>query len=221
MNIILDYDGTVHDCGKIYVPAFRTGYKYLTDNGLAPVREFGSEEINGYLGYTIKEMWDRFMPSLADEHRDMCGKIIAAEMAKMVHEGKSRLYSGADTVLKTLKDDGHRLIFLSNCMRGYMETHRKAHELDRFYSDFYCTEDYEFKSKPEIFKYIREKYDGEFVVVGDRFLDLEIADLYSLKSVGCLYGYGVKGELDNATVTIKDISELPEALEKIKIRSSP
>ena len=33
-NIILDYDGTIHDCAKIYVPSFYIGYKYLTETDL-------------------------------------------------------------------------------------------------------------------------------------------------------------------------------------------
>lgn len=215
MNIILDYDGTVHDCAKIYVPAFRIGYKYLTDSGLAPIHEYSSKEISSYLGYTAKDMWQRFMPELAEQYQSECGRIIGIEMMNMINNGCSVLYDGAKKALETLKDSGHRLIFLSNCMRNYMDAHRAAHDLDSFYSDFYCTEDYGFKSKPEIFKSIREKYDGEFAVVGDRFLDLEIADIYSLKSVGCLYGYGEKGELDKASVKINSISELPEAIEAL------
>ena len=46
-NIILDYDGTIHDCAKIYVPSFYIGYKYLTDNGLAPIYEYSYERICG------------------------------------------------------------------------------------------------------------------------------------------------------------------------------
>ena len=68
-NIILDYDGTIHDCAKIYVPAFYTGYKYLTDRGLAPVHEYSYNEVSGYLGYSVNEMWNRFMPELERSHR--------------------------------------------------------------------------------------------------------------------------------------------------------
>ena len=82
-NIILDYDGTIHDCAKIYVPAFYTGYKYLTDRGLAPVHEYSYNEVSGYLGYSVNEMWNRFMPELERSHRDKCGKIISEEMLKM------------------------------------------------------------------------------------------------------------------------------------------
>ena len=219
-NIILDYDGTIHDCAKIYVPAFYTGYKYLTDRGLAPVHEYSYNEVSGYLGYSVNEMWNRFLPELERSHRDKCGKIISEEMLKMIADGKSVLYSGAEKALQELKSSGHALIFLSNCMHDYMEAHRKVHCLDRFYSGYYCTEDFGFISKPEIFTHIQQKYDGEFIIVGDRFLDLETAKKFSLKSIGCNYGYGEKGELDSADITVESITEIPNAVESILKKDS-
>ncbi len=216
VNIILDYDGTIHDCARIYVPAFYIGYKYLTDNGLAPVHDYSYEEVSSYLGYSVKDMWARFMPQLDDKYKNICGKIIADNMMEMIQNGKSVLYDGAEEALSELKSAGYTLIFLSNCMHDYMETHRKVHRLDRFYSDFYCTEDYGFRSKPEVFKEIRKKYDGEFIVIGDRFLDLQLAGNYALKSVGCLYGYCENGELDEASEIVSSAAEIPEAVERLQ-----
>ena len=177
-NIILDYDGTIHDCAKIYVPSFYIGYKYLTDNGLAPIHEYSYEEVSSYLGYSV-------------------------------------LYSGAEEVLQNLKECGHNLIFLSNCMHDYMEAHRKVHCLDRFYCDFYCTEDFDFKSKPEIFTSIAKKHIGDFIIIGDRYLDIETAWKHNLKSIGCTYGYCEPHELDKADITVSEISEIPKAVEKL------
>lgn len=214
-NIILDYDGTIHDCAKIYVPAFYTGYKYLTDRGLAPVHEYSYNEVSSYLGYSVNEMWERFMPELERSHRNKCSKIIGEEMLEMIIDGKSVLYNGAENTLQALKDSGHTLIFLSNCMHDYMEAHRKAHRLDRFYSDYYCTEDFGFISKPEIFTRIRNKFNGEFIIIGDRFLDLETAEKFSLRSIGCNYGYGEKGELNNADITVESVTDIPDAVGSI------
>lgn len=214
-NIILDYDGTIHDSRHIYVPAFREGVKHLTDNGLAPVCEYSDEEIAGYLGHSAQETWELFMPDLQQRYRDESTRIVGAYMHKLTAEGKSVLYEGAVGELGKLKNSGHTLIFLSNCMHDYMEVHKKAHELERFYSDFYCTEDFGFKSKPEIFREIKKQYSGEFIVVGDRYLDLEVADVHGLKSVGCLYGYGKKEELDSADFKINSVTELSAVIEKM------
>lgn len=208
-NIILDYDGTIHDCAKIYVPSFYIGYKYLTDNGLAPIHEYSYKEVSGYLGYSLKEMWNKFMPDLPQSEKDTCSKIIGDSMMKLITNGQSVLYDGAEKVLKYLKENGHNLIFLSNCMHDYMEAHRKVHRLDRFYCDFYCTEDFNFAPKPDIFKNIALKHTGEFIVIGDRYLDLETAWKHNLKSIGCTYGYCNPHELDKANITVTDISEIP------------
>lgn len=214
-NIILDYDGTIHDCAKIYVPSFYIGYKYLTDNGLAPIHEYSYKEVSGYLGYSVKEMWDKFMPDLPQSEKDTCSKIIGDSMMKLITNGQSVLYDGAEKVLKYLKEDGHNLIFLSNCMHDYMEAHRKVHRLDRFYCDFYCTEDFNFAPKPDIFKSIALKHTSEFIVIGDRYLDLETAWKHNLKSIGCTYGYCNPHELDKADITVTDISEIPSAVKKL------
>lgn len=211
-NIILDYDGTIHDCAAIYIPAFHVGYKHLTDNDLAPHRNFSDSEITQYLGYSVKDMWDTFMPELADEHKKTCAGIIGNHMRILTEKGYSKLYDGAENMLKKLKNNGHRLIFLSNCTRDYMNLHRENHQLDRFFDAFYCTEDFGFKPKYEIFPFINQKYDDEFIVVGDRFLDIEIARQHSLKSVGCVYGYGKNEELDNADVIVSSVNEIPEAI---------
>ncbi len=216
-NIILDFDGTIHDCAKIYVPAFRIGYKYLTDNKLMEYREYSDEEIIDYLGYSPKAMWDKFAPELDESEKKKVTEIVSDQMELMTKNGEALLYSGAQKALKTLSDSGHRLLFLSNCLHRYMELHRKAHDLDRFYTDYFCSEDFNYMPKPEIFEIIRKKYDGEYIIVGDRYFDLETAWKHGLKSVGCIYGYCSEHELDKADILISDISQLPDAVNSILI----
>lgn len=160
----------------------------------------------------MKDMWDTFMPELSDEHKRTCAGIIGNHMRILTEKGCSKLYDGTENMLKKLKDNGHRLIFLSNCTRDYMNLHRSVHSLSNFFDEFYCTEDFGFKPKHEIFPFINQKYNDEFIVVGDRFLDIEIAVKNSLKSVGCGYGYGKNGELDSADVTINSVNEIPTAI---------
>lgn len=214
-NIILDFDGTIHDCAKIYVPAFRIGYKYLIDNKLMEYKEYSDEEIIDYLGYSPKAMWDKFAPNLSDSEKNKVTAMVSDEMRLLTENGKAVLYKGAEKALQTLHDNGHRLLFLSNCFNRYMELHRKAHSLDRFYTDYFCSEDFGYIPKPEIFSKIRDKYDGEYIIVGDRYFDLEIAWTHNLKSVGCTYGYGQEHELDKADILISSISELPKAIENL------
>ena len=68
-TIIFDYDGTIHDTLRIYEPAFRKTYKWLVDQNLAEERIIESSEIASWLGLNSKEMWDEFLPELAQIER--------------------------------------------------------------------------------------------------------------------------------------------------------
>ena len=217
LNVILDFDGTIHDCAAIYVPAFRVGHKYLVDSGLMEYREYSDEEIISYLGFSPKEMWDNFAPDLPDEEKKKVTIMVSDHMAKLAEEGKARLYDGAKETLRALKRQGHTLIFLSNCLHSYMELHRRVHGLDEFFSAYYCSEDYGYIRKPEIFEYIKKEHEGMYVVVGDRYFDLEVAWEHRLKSIGCDYGYGERDELVRANMIINDIRELPRAVVKVVV----
>ena len=212
-SIIFDYDGTLHESIAIYAPAFRKAYQYLVDNDLAKPHDYLDEEISKWLGYSSKDMWQSFMLVLSDEIKAHCSKLIGEAMIAYIKEGKAKLYSGALETLDDLKARGYKLIFLSNCKIEYMDSHREYFKLDRYFDKFYCTEQYDFAPKYEIFKHIKAENEGSFIVVGDRFQDIEIAAKHKLLSIGCTYGYGEELELKNATWKISDIKEIKKILD--------
>ena len=216
-NLIFDYDGTLHNGVKIYAPAFRLAYERLVSLGFAKPQEWTEEEISHWMGYTPEGMWDTFMPDLAKEEKDASSKLIEREMGERIRRGKAQLYEGAEETLAALKEAGYTLLFLSNCTTSYMNDHRKAFNLDRFFEDFYCGEDFAYIPKYEIFKTIREQHPGEYAVIGDRGKDLEIAVHHGLPSIGCTYGYAQEGELDKASKLCKDVREIPELLKELNI----
>ena len=75
-NLILDYDGTLHESIHIYDPAFRKAQDYLIAKGLAQPIQYSNEEISVWLGYTAKEMWNLFSPQLSEAEKNNCSKII-------------------------------------------------------------------------------------------------------------------------------------------------
>lgn len=214
-NIIFDYDGTLHNSIKIYGPAFRKAYKYLVEEGYAEEKTWQDYEISKWLGYSAKDMWNSFMPNLPEQEKQKCSSIIGSAMVQYLEEGKAELYDGAIEVLKSLKDSEFNLIFLSNCKIQYMNKHMKIFKLEDYFTDFYCTEQFDFAPKHEIFNFIKEKYVGDFVVVGDRFVDIEIAKIHSLYSVGCEYGFGNKDELKEASLIAKNIKDIKELIMSI------
>lgn len=214
-NIIFDYDGTLHNSIIIYAKGFRQAYKYLVEKGYAKKKLWEDNEIGRWIGLSSKDMWNQFMPELPEVEKQKCSNIIGSHMIQCIKENKAELYEGSIDILEYLKNEGFNLIFLSNCKIEYMEAHRRSFDLDRYFKDFYCSEEFGFIPKYEIFQKIKVKYSGDFLVVGDRYQDFEIAKVHNLFFVGCGYGFGKEGELKDSDFLIKDVLEIKEVISKL------
>lgn len=216
-NIIFDYDGTLHNSMKIYEPAFRKTCKWLSDNGYIEPVELKYEDICCWLGFNSTDMWSNFQPNLDPAIKEQARKLLGEYMAQSIENGEAELYPHTEEVLTELREKGHHIIYLSNCRIQYMERHKKAFGLERFIDDFYCCEEYDFIPKYQIFRLFSLKRSGQYIVVGDRFHDIETAEKNGLKAIGCGYGYGKKEELLAADIIVSDITEIPQAVDKLTI----
>lgn len=215
VNLIFDYDGTLHDSIKIYAPAFRIAYAHLVSLGLAENKDWTDAGIRHWLGFNSQDMWNAFLPDLPQYRKDECSQIIGEAMLRFVQEGKAQLYPHVTEVLQQLKNLDYTLIFLSNCKHSYMQAHIEKFHLGEYFSSFYCAEDYAFKPKYEIFNRIKQNNTGEFIVIGDRVQDIEIAKKHGLKSIGCSYGYGEKWELSHSTVVVSKVGDIVLSLKSM------
>ena len=211
-TIVLDYDGTLHDSIKIYGPAFRKAYAFLVDQKQVLPRTWEDEEIIKWLGLSSKEMWEAFMPDMDTGLREQAGSIIGEEMKKLLLDKKAVLYDGALETLEYLKNRGYKLVFLSNCGRTYMDYSRDLFNLNHYFDEMLCAQDYDFIPKHEILLQVMKPWQGEIVVVGDRYKDMEAGKQNNLKTIGCLYGYAQGDELKEADYTINHIKELCKLL---------
>ena len=180
---------------------------------------YTSEEINYWVGFTAQEMWLKFHPELSDEQRNTAGRRIGKYMMEALRTGRGRLYEGVRETLEALHQD-YELVFLSNCMSDYASVHREIFGLDRWIDRYFCTGDYGFKPKEEVFeKYIREP-GRQYIAVGDRMKDRRLAESCRLPFIGCLYGFGTGEELQPADALIESVAEMKSAADRI-IRKQP
>ncbi|TCK98811.1 phosphoglycolate phosphatase [Natranaerovirga hydrolytica] len=211
-TIFFDFDGTLHDSSKIYIPAFKKAYEFLISNQVAQEKKWTDEEIASWLGYTKEEMWQKFMPDINESIRDQASDIIGNEMIGLLSTGKGYLYDHTLDTLKYLKDKDYYLVFLSNCGKAYKEKVKEVFELEHYISEFICAEDFEYIPKYEILKAIKNNYKNEMVMVGDRLKDIETGTFNNIYTIGCSYGYGTKEELKDADFIIDKISDLNKLL---------
>lgn len=215
INLIFDYDGTLNNCLKTYRPAFNLAYSWLVSHGYAEEKSFSDKEISYWLGFTGSEMWSLFQPQLPVEIREHCRGIISRETDRLIESGCAELFPGTEETLSKLKSEGYQLIYLSNCRQHYLRSHNNMFHLDRWFDYFYCAEDFDFIPKYEIFRKFRSNHDGEFIVIGDRFHDIETAVQNGLKSIGCAYGYGSPKELQKADMIIQSVTDIPKAVRNL------
>ncbi|MCQ2552965.1 MAG: HAD family hydrolase [Clostridia bacterium] len=209
--LILDYDGTLHNSVVIYEPAFRKVMAEISEMGWIEKEEYSSEEITYWVGFSAKEMWEKFHPELSDEQKSYAGRRIGQYMLKDVADGRGKLYDGALETLEALSKK-YKLVFFSNCNSEYAEVHKKAFGLDRFIEEFWCTGDYGFKQKEEVFAEHIYQPGRHYIIVGDRIKDMNLAKSCGMPFVGCLYGFGTEKELEGADYLIGSISELSKIL---------
>ena len=209
MTLIFDWDGTLHNTLHLYGTAFRIAYQELVEGGFAPPKYCSDEELSKYLGMNAPDMWNAFMLELPQEVKNAASERVGREMVGLIEAGEAVLYDGVPAMLDQLKSQGHTMVFLSNCKRAYQEAHRRWFGLDRWFSGYFCCEDYGFRPKEKIFPYIAAQFPGPYVIIGDRESDFRVAQIYGLKSVGCGYGFGAQAELSKADFVVQSCKEIP------------
>ena len=211
-TLIFDWDGTLHDTGRLYGCAFRKAYGWLVSGGWAPERDYRDEEVTCYLGMNAPDMWNRFMPRLPQEIKNRASGIIGREMISRVEAGGAVLYPGAEETLNRLKSLGYDMVILSNCKRAYLQAHRRAFSLDRWFSAYYCSGTYQDAPKEVIFECIRKEFPGRHVMIGDRASDIKVGLVHHIPTIACGYGFGNAKEWQGADYVVNSVEELYKIL---------
>lgn len=215
-TVIFDWDGTLHNTKALYGNAFRKACAWLKEQGYVLKQDYYSDEDAAqYIGINAKDTWKVFMPDLPEEVSETPREIIGKSMVDDIYEGKASLYPGALEVLSKLKEEGYKLAFLSNCRTSYLKAHREYFHLDRYFDRMYACEDFGWISKVEIFNTLKNELPGGYIMVGDRYTDLEVAYAHGLLSIGCAYGFGSEEELKDASAKAEDVRDIPKLVKQL------
>jgi phosphoglycolate phosphatase len=211
-TIVWDYDGTLHNSMRIYAPAVRSVFLDLKQWGL--VKEVPEDkQIREWIGLTRRDMWCLAAPQLDREQQDSAGLMVGYRMRELGLQGQARLYPGAERVLSWVKAQSWSQLMLTNAGPDYLAQHRELFGLDQWFDAYYYPEGCGNRDKAELFKDIQEKFDGPWIMIGDRIQDIEAAKYNDAVALGCLYGYGGLGELEMADYTVASIGRIQSLLE--------
>jgi phosphoglycolate phosphatase len=202
-TVIFDLDGTLHYTEKALVPAIQMA---MQDLGFDPAP---AEEINALYG----EPLEVFCWKLLNETADICRKFREGirKYQKITLPEKGELYPGTAEMLSTLKQMNFNLAVCSNAGLDYIEFVTDSLGIRSMFSHLEGRDGQASKTL-RIGKIIRNTGSSFSVMVGDRYHDIEGALENRIPSIGCLYGYGSKNEMQKADYTVNSAGEITEVI---------
>ena len=190
-ELIFDLDGTLTDPALGFVRSINYS---LESHGISPIEE---ENLKKFIGPPLDGAFREILH--LDQDKDVSSFVSKyRERYSEVGFSENFLYDGIPDVLVALRGLGFRL---GVC------TSKRVDFAERILTLFDIRDHFEFVNGAEVgtkkSSQLKELMDQNFVdtrsvMIGDRNIDIEAAKMNSMRSVGVLYGYGSKQEIEDA-----------------------
>nr|WP_298572266.1 HAD hydrolase-like protein [uncultured Mogibacterium sp.] len=214
--LVFDYDGTIQETMKIYAPAILDIAKRLRTIYGVQVENPSYERMESWLGLRNDEMWAAFAPELPADARAAAAARVGAYMRMLVRDGADPWYAGARETLDKLKEQGYRMIILSNSDREYAEFNRRRFNTDKWFEKYIDCGSWDWQPKADVLSsIISDEPEMTYVMIGDRFNDQEAAVKNDILFIACDYGYAKSGELDEADARANSFVELSDIIARL------
>ena len=195
-HILFDLDGTLTDSG----PGIMNGFEYSLGKMGIDVPDRAS--LRRFVG---PPLGDSFEKTLGFSPED-AAKGIAFYKEYYAEKGvyENDVYPGIPELLEKLKESGKKLIVATTKAELMANVVMDHFGLRKYFDLMVASNNTDRKNKIDVLNYAIENggVDRErAVMVGDRFYDITGAAHFGMTSVGVLYGYGSRQELEEAGAT--------------------
>lgn len=217
-TLLFDMDGTLLDSRAAVVDAVADGLRGAYRAHGLPAAEPDRGLIADCMGLPTREYFERAFPpdtvppDLRDDFAATYARLTAAAEVAAIEGGRTELYPGAEETLAALAGR-HRLLLFSNAGEVYFRAVIAGHGLERWFDDALCIEEAAARGvaadKTGMVKAMIEE-PSRAVVIGDRAGDLEAGRAAGARTVGCLYGFGSREELQGADWLVDALPQLLE-----------
>ena len=210
-TILFDLDGTLTEPETGIVRCI----EYALNKMDVPVPE--NTDFSKYIGPPLQAA---FAELLQTSDRLLIDKAILFFRERFSEKGQyeNEVYPGVKSLLKDLTDSGKQLFVATSKPEIFAKNIINHFNLSEYFSGIYGAGlDGTRSDKAELLGYLlqEEKIEPESaIMIGDRKYDITGAVLNNLSTIGVLWGYGAKEELQsvNATWLCKDVSCIAEIL---------
>lgn len=205
--ILIDLDGTICDSEEGITKSVQYALKFFN----IEVKDLST--LRKHIGPPLKEGFREFWNMSEEDALYAIGKYRERYSVTGVLENK--LYVGIKELLQQLESSGKQVILATSKPEFYAKQIIEHFDLTKYFADI-CGSgmDGSRSTKGEVIDYALKKNKlnnlNEMIMVGDRLHDIEGAKENGLPSIGVLYGFGTREELE--TVGADYIAETVEEL---------
>ena len=212
--LLFDLDGTLTD------PA-----EGITNSVMYALKKFGifiedRRELYPYIGPPLTDSFMRYHGLSAAQADKALGYYREYFSVKGMFENTP--YSGIAAFLEGLSNNGYTLLIATSKPEEFTVQILQHFSLDKHFA-FVAgnTLDESRPTKASVIAYLREQYPAicaeNALMIGDREFDIEGARQNGLASIGVLYGYGSREELESsgATALAADLDELTAEIRRL------
>lgn len=194
---IFDLDGTITDSGPGIISSIRYALKKQG------IEEPSEEVLRSFIGPPLREQFCSVFGLTVEEGNEMVSLYREYYEDRGIFE--NRVYEGVPEMLESLKEANLRILMATSKPEIYAKRIAEHFGFDRYF-DFIggACMDGTRTDKYEVIRYvldrcsISEEERKRAVMIGDRSHDVIGAKKAGLNSIGVLYGYGSKEELEQA-----------------------
>jgi len=201
--LFFDLDGTLSDPREGFALSIRHALDTL-DASLDP-----SINLEAMIGPPLRSS---FRSMFDDEESVERGVAYYRETYEAVGWRMNRLYPGVDTMLQRMHGTGQRLFVVTSKMTHFAQRILEYHDLARYFEQIFGTDaDGTNDNKADLLRGILSDLGvspGSATMIGDRKEDIAAGRLNNVATIGVLYGFGSREELEQAGADV--LCERPE-----------
>lgn len=206
-TVLFDLDGTLTDSGAGILNSVTYALKKYN------IIIEDKAELNKFVGPPLHDSFINFCGFSPEESTKAVEYYREYYREKGIYENE--LYDGVAAMLQELSDAGKKIVLATSKPEVFAAEILRYFQIDKYF-DFVggATMDGARSKKADVISYALEKCNvtdlSSAVMVGDREQDIFGAKEIGIDSIGILYGYGNRAELQNAGATyiaetVKDI----------------
>lgn len=209
-SIIFDLDGTLWDSTDELLLAWNK----VLDKYDEVVKKFSKEDIEGYMGTPITEIYNDFLHYIDPVTRKNIEKDCNKSQMEHLEVYGAKLFPGLENLLKELTKN-YKLFIVSNCQDGYIETFMKFNGFEDYFIDFEHPGRTGLSKGENIKLIIKRNKLTKAIYIGDTKGDSEAARHAAIPFVYARYGFGEVEDYDYSIDELEELAGVIQSLESL------